>query len=82
MKTYSLKTIGFEKFLKSCRLQNVDSVEAVVKRSLLLQVQTHIFEKYHLGWNDGSAIIVYVELRENEKNYGVAKDDGSFEIFR
>lgn len=81
MEMYHPKMIGFEKFLKSCRSRNVDSVESMAKITLPFKVQTHISEKYHLGWNDNTARIVYVELRGHEENYGAVKDDGSFEIF-
>lgn len=71
MQLYHLKMAGFEKFLKSCRSQNVDSVESVAKITLPFQVHTHMSEKYHLGWSDITATIVHVGLRKHEESYGV-----------
>lgn len=48
---------------------------------LQFQAQAHISEIYHLGLRDTTTRIVYVELCGHNKNYGVVKDDGFFEIF-
>lgn len=77
---YHPKLVGFEHFLKSCRSRSTDSVESTARISLPFQVQTHISQKYNLGWNDSSARVVYVELRGHEEHYGTVQDDSSFEI--
>lgn len=72
---------GFEKFVKSCRMQIVDGVESTAKLALLFQVQTYVSEKYNFGWADCNARNVYVILRGNENNYGAIHDNSSFEIW-
>lgn len=44
------------------------------------QVQTHIFEKFNLGWSESRAKVVYLEFRGQEDQYGAAQDNDSFEV--
>lgn len=78
---YHPKFIGFEHFHKSCRSRSTDSVESSARVPLPFQVQTHISQKYNLGWSDSCARMVYVELRGHKEQYGAIQDDAEFEIF-
>lgn len=54
--------IGFEHLLKAYRTRNTEKVESAARITLLFHFQTHIPGTFNLGWADGNASVVCLEL--------------------
>lgn len=70
----------FENFLKRFRSCNSDSIESTKIIPLPLQIQTHVSQKYNLGWNNNSTKVVYVDPRGHIYRNNVSNNNSAFEI--
>lgn len=80
IENYHPKLIGFERFQNSCRTRSADKLESKAKTNFPCQVQTHIFEKFNLGWSESGAKVIYVKCRGQEDYYGTGQDNDYFEV--
>lgn len=80
MKRNYPKLIGFEHNLKSQMSHIADNVESTAGINLPIPVQTHISDKYSLGWSDCSARVVYIEPQAHKIQYSMFQENLSSEI--
>lgn len=78
LESYSPKVVRFKNFSKDRRLPYKYSVESFTCISLPFHIKKHIVEKFSLGRSDRSARVVYVEIRDGDKDCSIVHNEKPF----
>ena len=77
---YHPRLIGFMSSLKNLRSKINSDIESTARIVLPFRVQTHMLNKWHLGWTCDSARVIYVNLSAEADEYAITNDRKPYEI--
>lgn len=80
IESYHPKMLAFGRDLKQIRKSVDENVSSVGKVRIRFPVQTSFQSKSNLGWVSKSTRVLYIDLKADEEDYGIVKDENSFDM--